>query len=319
MDETQEKAILDLLCKPNEEQKKESERYLEMFFHYSRIAIFKIFHYQNESIEKETIEFIKNCKNEDGGYGASYGYRSSSFETMFACQTLYMLNVDFYDEKTVDFIMSCYDGETFYEYADIGILREKSNRFLASSLISLVLLDRNLNKNKNHKLSDCFVKFLSSKGFRREKTENYVKNSSNLDGGFGAFPEAESHGAMCYTCLVSAHILDITNDICKSSAISYLAKRQTPSGGMNSRPCKNKDGCYGFWCFAGLKILNTPNEIDQQQLKNFLLNCFNENGFSHSPNSTPDIFHTLYVLLGLELLKSDIEKSNQIVLGIVPN
>ncbi|KRH95225.1 Protein geranylgeranyltransferase type II, beta subunit [Pseudoloma neurophilia] len=279
--------------------------YLELFYHCARMTIFNILNYKNEILENETSNYLNSVSKDDGGFCSHPLYPSSTFETFLACKIQTDLNHDFYNEKTVDFIMSCYSNGIFYDEPIKDEYIELNNRFNASALMSLVLLDCNRRKTLDFELSDEILKIITEKGFDLRKTVDYLKSSLNGDGGFGPFPGAESHAAMSYCCLISLNILNALDEIDLNLVSKFLISLQNEDGGFASRHNKTADGCYGFWCVASLDIIGKMHLLNKKALTTFLDNCFSKDGYSHNINSPPDTFHTLYVILGLEILKNN--------------
>lgn len=86
----------------------------------------------------------------------------------------------------------------------------------------------------------------------------------------------------------------------------WLCKRQLPNGGLNGRPQKLEDVCYSWWVLSSLAMRNKTHWIDLSALEQFIQNCADENGgFSDRPGDMPDIFHTLFALAGLSLIKNE--------------
>jgi len=83
-----------------------------------------------------------------------------------------------------------------------------------------------------------------------------------------------------------------------------LAERQTSSGGLNGRPEKLQDVCYSWWCLSALSILGKLHWIDQDKLKDFILDCQDEidGGISDRPEDQVDIYHTFFGIAGLSLM-----------------
>lgn len=87
----------------------------------------------------------------------------------------------------------------------------------------------------------------------------------------------------------------------------WLCERQLPSGGLNGRPEKLPDVCYSWWVLSSLTIMGRLHWIKADQLEQFILSCQDNEtgGFSDRTGNLPDIFHTLFGLAALSLLKAD--------------
>lgn len=70
---------------------------------------------------------------------------------------------------------------------------------------------------------------------------------------------------------------------------------------------------FSWWVLASLTILGRQHWIDNEKLKEFILNCQDTEtgGFSDRPGNMPDIFHTLFGTGALSLLGyPDLKKIN---------
>ena len=67
----------------------------------------------------------------------------------------------------------------------------------------------------------------------------------------------------------------------------WLAERQLPSGGLNGRPEKLADVCYSWWVLASLKAIGRLDWINKDKLKEFILQCQDDEtgGFSDRPGN----------------------------------
>lgn len=132
---------------------------------------------------------------------------------------------------------------------------------------------------------------------------SYIVRCKNFDGGFGATPGSESHAGQVFTCVAALDIagrLDLIDD---DLLCWWLCERQTPSGGLNGRPEKLQDVCYSWWCLSALRILNRLHWIDVPRLRDFILDCQDEEngGISDRPEDEADVYHTFFGVAGLAL------------------
>jgi len=79
-------------------------------------------------------------------------------------------------------------------------------------------------------------------------------------------------------------------------------KGATPAG--DGRPEKLQDVCYSWWCLSALRILDRLHWIDAARLRDFILDCQDEEngGISDRPEDEVDIYHTFFGLAGLALI-----------------
>ncbi len=138
-----------------------------------------------------------------------------------------------------------------------------------------------------------------------DKAVGYVKKCKNFDGGFGVSPGSESHSGQIFACLGALSIAKRL-DVVESSKLSgWLSERQTPEGGLNGRPEKLEDVCYSWWVASSLAMLGKLEWIDGKKLEQFILECQDteRGGMADRPGDTVDVFHTVFGIAGLSLLK----------------
>jgi len=78
-----------------------------------------------------------------------------------------------------------------------------------------------------------------------ESATSYLSRCRNFDGGFGAVPGAESHSGQIFCCVAALAILDRLDLIDDGVLGWWLCERQTQGGGLNGRPEKKPDVCFG--------------------------------------------------------------------------
>lgn len=155
------------------------------------------------------------------------------------------------------------------------------------------------------------------------KAVGYVKKCENFDGAYGIRPGAESHAGQVFTCvgaLAIAGRLDLVN---QDRLGGWLSERQLENGGLNGRPEKLVDSCYSWWVGASLAMIDRLHWIDGDKLAAFVLKCQvspidtapsldilimvtqdpEAGGFGDRPDNMADVFHTLFSVAGLSLLK----------------
>jgi geranylgeranyl transferase type-2 subunit beta len=135
----------------------------------------------------------------------------------------------------------------------------------------------------------------------------YVLTCQNFDGGFGAVAGAESHSGQIFCCLGAlaiAHALHLADN--PATLGWWLSARQLPCGGLNGRPEKLEDVCYGWWVLSSLGILDALRFVDAEALVAFNLSAqdLEHGGISERPDHMTDAFHTYFGLAGLSLLQA---------------
>jgi geranylgeranyl transferase type-2 subunit beta len=166
---------------------------------------------------------------------------------------------------------------------------EIDSRFTYCAVASLSLLDTSLPESA------------------KSKAISFLNSCQNFDGGFGAIPGSESHGGNIFCCVSALAILDQDPLHGNGDLVEWLVWRQLLQGGFNGRPEKLPDVCYSWWILSSLATLNHSNHINSSKLQEFILQCQDIHGemggFADRPGDVGDIFHTLFGLTGLALLK----------------
>ena len=154
------------------------------------------------------------------------------------------------------------------------------------------------------------------------KAVSYIQKCENFDGAYGIRPGAESHAGQVFTCvgaLAIAGRLDLVN---RDRLGGWLSERQLENGGLNGRPEKLADSCYSWWVGASLAMIDRLHWIDGDRLSAFILSCQvspfetiamfgatnaaqdpEGGGFGDRPDNMADVFHTVFSVAGLSLLK----------------
>uniref|UniRef100_A0AC35UF64 Geranylgeranyl transferase type-2 subunit beta n=1 Tax=Rhabditophanes sp. KR3021 TaxID=114890 RepID=A0AC35UF64_9BILA len=132
----------------------------------------------------------------------------------------------------------------------------------------------------------------------------YVRRSYNYDGGFGTRPKSESHAGQVYCCVATLAIMKKLDCIDIEKTASWLSDRQCKSGGLNGRPDKLPDVCYGWWVLSSLAIIGKLDWIDKKGIMKFVYASQDDEtgGFADRPGDYPDPFHTFFGLAALSLL-----------------
>jgi geranylgeranyl transferase type-2 subunit beta len=138
-----------------------------------------------------------------------------------------------------------------------------------------------------------------------EKAVSHIQACANFDGGFGRSPGAESHAGQIYTCVGALTIVRRLDLVDVERLGAWLSERQLPNGGLNGRPEKLEDVCYSWWVLSSIAMLGKLHWIDGAKLTTFILKCQDseQGGFSDRPGNMVDVFHTVFGLAGLSLMK----------------
>jgi len=219
------------------------------------------------------------CQNKDGGIGGNFQHDShitcSLYGVLILCQ---------YDS------LAEIDTDALAKYV-AGLQKEDGSfsgdsRFSYTAISLLTLLD---------KMDLIDVK----------KAREYVLRCNNIDGAFGAVPEAESHAAYTF-CWVGAlailgdlHLVDIEN------LGIWMSQRQTMQGGFNGRPEKLPDVWYSWWIMAAWYMIDRADLINLDALEKYILNWQDDldGGVGDRPGNEVDVFHTFFGTAALSLMK----------------
>ncbi|KAI9715760.1 MAG: hypothetical protein M1812_005758 [Candelaria pacifica] len=240
----------------------------------------------------ETIDFVLSCQHTNGGFGAAPGHDVHMLYTVNAVQIL--VTIDAVDElerrgkggreKVGKFIASLQDPSTGTFAGDEW--GETDTRFLYGALNALSLLN-----------------LLSLVDL--PKAIDHIQACANFDGGYGVSPGAESHAGQILTCVGALVIADRLDLVDKDKLGRWLSERQLENGGLNGRPQKLEDVCYSWWVASSLAMIDRLHWIDGKKLENFILRCQDPEmgGIADRPGDTVDVFHTVFGIAGLCLLK----------------
>ncbi|PVH97780.1 terpenoid cyclases/Protein prenyltransferase [Periconia macrospinosa] len=241
------------------------------------------------------LEFLFSCLHENGGFGAAPGHDPHMLYTVSAVQILATLDAfDDLDSYAIDgrqkvaqcrsYIASLQDPESGTFAGDEW--GEKDTRFLYGALNALSLMG--------------FMHLVDV-----DKAVQHVHSCVNFDGAYGTSPGAESHSGQVFTCLGALTIAGRLDLVDREKLGAWLSERQLKSGGLNGRPEKTEDVCYSWWVMSSLAMIEKLHWIDGEKLASFILQCQDSEhgGLADSPGNMVDVFHTVFGLAGLSLLK----------------
>lgn len=251
---------------------------------------------------KDIVDFVKSCKNEDGGYGGSTNHPSTILTTFNALQILYIYKENFYDNKTINFILSNMNEDGSFRNDRYGMT---DNRINCSAVLSLHLLylNKTLNFERSSLAEQIPYKYCDSIEFDYKKCIEYIISCYNPDGGFGLAKGDESHCAFTFCCISSLRSLGSLQYTNIRDISRFIALRQEKSGGLSGRINKKEDVCYSFWAYATMKMIHKNHLLNEQMLIDFILSCQGKNGgFSDRPKNEADPYHLMFSLAALSLL-----------------
>lgn len=147
----------------------------------------------------------------------------------------------------------------------------------------------------------------------------YIRSLQTYEGGIGATPGDEAHGAYAFLAMGCLSMIDAPNKIIPkyidtSALLRWMACQQThPEGGYAGRTNKLVDACYSQWIGGTWALLQasfgageqeaSENVWNKQALVRYLLTCAQQpgkkGGMRDKPSAKPDGYHTTYALAGL--------------------
>ncbi|KAI9809695.1 MAG: hypothetical protein M1825_000127 [Sarcosagium campestre] len=233
-----------------------------------------------------------SCQHKNGGFGAAPGHDPHMLYTVSAVQILATVDalseldrgVPKKKQRVGKFIADLQDRDTGTFAGDEW--GETDTRFVYGAFNALSLL------NLLH-IIDV------------PKAVSHIDACRNFDGGYGISPGAESHAGQVFTCVGTLAIANRLDLVDRDQLGAWLSERQVGNGGLNGRPEKKEDVCYSWWVASSLAMIDRLHWIDGPKLSEFILRCQDPStgGFSDRPGDTVDVFHTVFGLAGLSLLK----------------
>ncbi|KAI8319710.1 hypothetical protein GQ54DRAFT_278992 [Martensiomyces pterosporus] len=154
----------------------------------------------------------------------------------------------------------------------------------------------------------------------------FIAQCQTCEGGIGPYPGVEAHGGYTLCGLAALDILDKTDVLDLTRLARWMCSRQLAfEGGFNGRTNKLVDGCYSYWMGGAFPILQKALKRSQKDdylysrsaLQRYILACCQATragGLRDKPGKSPDLYHTMYCLLGLSLSQHyvGVEPSDQV-------
>jgi protein farnesyltransferase subunit beta len=166
-----------------------------------------------------------------------------------------------------------------------------------------------------------------------DKLGDWISQCQNFEGGIGASPGYEAHGAYTFCALGCLAIMGSPKETLNKyldvpSLVQWLSYRQcTPEGGYCGRTNKLVDGCYSHWiggCWAIVEAAAGKGIWNRTALARYILSAAQakKGGLIDKPGKRPDTYHTCYNLAGLsaaqhsyvfdEEMKGDVGKEGEL-------
>ncbi|KAJ2689397.1 CAAX farnesyltransferase (FTase) subunit beta [Coemansia spiralis] len=141
----------------------------------------------------------------------------------------------------------------------------------------------------------------------------FIARCQTCEGGIGPYPGVEAHGGYTLCGLAALDILGKTDLLRLDRLARWMSARQLAfEGGFNGRTNKLVDGCYSYWMGGAFPILQKALKrtrvdgyiYDRAALQRYILACCQDRrsgGLRDKPGKSPDLYHTMYCLIGLSL------------------
>jgi geranylgeranyl transferase type-2 subunit beta len=254
-------------------------------------------------MREQVDTFLQSCFTSVGGFSCTPGDQAHLLSTYSAIQIYALYGLDLEDKRSdiVAYIKSLQDPVTGSFKGDKW--GEVDTRFSYCAIASLFILGG--------------IKLIRG-SIDLDNAVNFIQNCCNLDGGYGAHMGRETHSGQVFCSLATLSIVNRLNDTVHMPELGiWMAQRQcAPDGGLNGRPEKLQDVCYSWWILSSLSMIDCIPWIDENKLIDFIFSCqdHENGGFSDRPGNMTDLFHTLFALTGLSLLKYKNSASNDLAL-----
>lgn len=247
--------------------------------------------------KSKIAQFLKKCRNPDGGFGGGPGQYSHLASSYAAVNALVILGT-----------------EEAYNVID--------RKNLYNLLLELHQSDGSYQIHKGGEIDVravyCALSVASLTGLLCEKlTENcaeFIISCQTYEGGFAGLPGLEAHGGYAF-CGYAALLILGKGHLCDTDALlRWLVFRQMKlEGGFQGRTNKLVDGCYSFWQGSIFPMIYTSLMkegrefreplFDNRALQEYILICCQcpNGGLLDKPGKKRDIFHTCYTISGLSI------------------
>lgn len=222
-------------------------------------------------------------------------------------------------------LASTYAGITALTFCGPTVWDQLDRRGIYNWLLSLKLPDGSFKMSQGGEVDPraayCAIAIASLLNILTEELTRdvgtYIKSCQTYEGGFGNAPLAEAHGGYTFCALAALCIIGPPSETIKKYSdvrllLKWLSARQHQGeGGFSGRTNKLVDGCYNHWiggCWAlvenALFINKDPPASlwDRGALVDWALFCCQDErhgGLRDKPGTSPDSYHSNYVLSGI--------------------
>jgi protein farnesyltransferase subunit beta len=265
------------------------------------------------SYRDRLMDTVRPLQNSTGGFGGGHGHLSHcacTYATVLALACVGGLEV--VDRKAMwEWLGRVKQADGGFCMAE-GAEEDIRGAYCAATIISLLNLPLELPPDAPARRAGLKL-FTDGLG-------EWVGRCQTYEGGVGAAPSNEAHGAYAFCALACLSILDaphvsIPKYLDAEALAAWLAARQTRAeGGFQGRQEKLVDACYSHWvggcwdliqaALPGLQNSGGKGDVwNREALIRYLLTCCQspgkKGGMRDKPSTHPDAYHTCYSIAGL--------------------
>ncbi|KAF2857653.1 terpenoid cyclases/Protein prenyltransferase [Piedraia hortae CBS 480.64] len=265
---------------------------------------------ENISSYRERLQAtLQPIQNPTGGFGGGFGQYSHVACTYAAVLTLASVHgLELIDRKaTWEWLGTLKQSDGSFSVAQ-GAEKDIRGAYCAMTVIALLNLPLELPSSAPAR-SAGLTTFT-------DKLGEWIGKCQSYEGGLGAAPGNEPHGAYAFCGLATLCIYgppheSINKVLDTRSLTRWLASMQTGEGGFAGRTNKLVDACYSHWVGGCWSLLSAAQEDSSNRvlwnrsaLVRYLLCCCQSTrpklgGMRDKPSANPDAYHTCYSLAGL--------------------
>lgn len=255
------------------------------------------------------VQTFTPLQNPDGGFGGGHGQTSHVAASYATTLSLAMVGgLKMINRRTMwSWLGSIKQSNGSFAMAVDGEV-DIRGAYCSMTIISLLNLPLELPP-------DCPAQKAGLHSFT-DNLGDWIGKCQTYEGGIGAAPDNEAHGAYAFCGLACLSILDapyrsVPKFLDTDRLLFWLASRQpAPEGGFSGRTNKLVDACYSHWvggCWSLLEAaLTKPGHAPQtlwnrEALVRYTLCCSQTKtgGLRDKPGTRQDGYHTNYSLAGL--------------------
>uniref|UniRef100_A0A803QLV5 Protein farnesyltransferase subunit beta n=1 Tax=Cannabis sativa TaxID=3483 RepID=A0A803QLV5_CANSA len=221
----------------------------------------------DSELERNTIDFLGRCQDQDGGFGGGPGQMPHLATTYAAVNSLITVGgheaLSSINRSTLYmFLQRMKQPSGGFRMHDGGEIDVRAC-YTAISIASILnILDDELVQNVG----------------------NYILSCQTYEGGIGGEPNTEAHGGYTFCGLATMILINEVHRLDLSRLIDWLVFRQGRECGFQGRTNKLVDGCYSFWQGGSFALLRRVGSfIDEQLVRPDNVGCCSTSTVSDIP------------------------------------